>query len=159
MGGGILPVAIVKGQLYFLFSREWNRSKDDPGKWSDFGGSREKKETYKQTAIREGYEESCGFLGSKKKIEQLMNNKTIAEITYKGYRTYVVLIDYDNKLPSKFRKKFLDTLKSKPTLVTNHNGLYEKDMVRWYSYDDIKKKFNQFRPWYRNIVKLILQTL
>ena len=32
MGGGILPVAIVKGKLYFLFSREWNKSKDDPWK-------------------------------------------------------------------------------------------------------------------------------
>ena len=159
MGGGILPVAIVKGKLYFLFSREWNKSKDDPGKWSDFGGSREKNETYKQTAIREGYEESSGFLGSKKNIKSLVENKLITSITFNGYRTYIVLIKYDKTMPGRFRKKFTDTLKSKPELVKQHNGLYEKDMLKWYSYDDIKKNFTKFRPWYRNIVKQILQTL
>lgn len=159
MGGGILPVAIVKGKLYFLFSREWNKSKDDPGKWSDFGGSREKNETYKQTAIREGYEESCGFLGSKKNIKSLVENNLITSISFNGYITYIVLIKYDKSLPSRFRKKFIDTLKSKPSLVTNHNGLYEKDMAKWYSYDDMKKKFTSFRHWYRNIVKQILKTL
>ncbi len=159
MGGGILPVAIVKGKLYFLFSREWNKSKDDPGKWSDFGGSREKNETYKQTAIREGYEESSGFLGSKKNIKSLVENKLITSITFNGYTTYIVLIKYDKTLPNRFRKKFIDTLKSKPELVKQHNGLYEKDMAKWYSYDDMKKKFTSFRPWYRNIVKQILQNL
>jgi len=159
MGGGILPVAIVKGKLYFLFSREWNKSKDDPGKWSDFGGSREKNETYKQTAIREGYEESSGFLGSKKNIKSLVENKLITSITFNGYTTYIVLIKYDKTLPNRFRKKFIDTLKSKPELVKQHNGLYEKDMLKWYSYDDMKKKFTSFRPWYRNIVKQILQNL
>lgn len=146
MGGGILPVAIVKGKLYFLFSREWNKSKDDPGKWSDFGGSREKNETYKQTAVREGYEESSGFLGSKKNIKSLVENNLITSITFNGYTTYIVLIKYDKTLPNRFRKKFTDTLKSKPSLVTNHNGLYEKDMAKWYSYDDMKKKFTSFRP-------------
>ena len=159
MGGGILPVAIVKGKLYFLFSREWNKSKDDPGKWSDFGGSREKNETYKQTAIREGYEESSGFLGSKKNIKSLVENNLITSITFNGYTTYIVLIKYDKTLPNRFRKKFTDTLKSKPELVKQHNGLYEKDMAKWYSYDDMKKKFTSFRPWYRNIVKQILQNL
>ena len=72
MGAGILPVALYKGEVYFLFGRE-SRHIDHKasGLWSDFGGSREKNETYKQTAIREGYEESSGFLGTKKQIENL----------------------------------------------------------------------------------------
>jgi len=44
MGGGILPVARHNGQIYLLFSREriaHNRHRDK-GKWSDFGGSKEK---------------------------------------------------------------------------------------------------------------------
>jgi len=46
MGGGILPVSIHKGKLYFLFSREYINSKKDGGLWSDFGGSKEKNETF-----------------------------------------------------------------------------------------------------------------
>ena len=64
-----------------------------------------------------------------------------------------------SNIDRRYRKKFTDTLKSKPELVKQHNGLYEKDMAKWYSYDDMKKKFTSFRPWYRNIVKQILQNL
>ena len=159
MGGGILPVAIHKGKLYFLFSREWSKSKDDGGKWSDFGGSKEGSESFKQTAIREGHEESGGFLGSRKKIKNLVENRTIAEITLNGYRCYLVLIEYDSTLPKRFRNKFNKVVETKPSLVEKHNGLYEKDMLRWYSYEDIKSKYRKFRPWYKSIVKEILKIM
>ena len=155
MGGGILPVAIHKGNLYFLFSREYINSKDDGGLWSDFGGSKEKNETFFQTALREGYEESDKIIGSKNTIKNLMKN-SLQEITINGYRTYVVLIDYNKGLPKKFRKKFLYIKENKPHLLCK-KGLYEKDMIKWYSYNDIKKKFNGFRPFYKNIVRTILQ--
>ena len=54
MGAGVLPMAFHKGNIYFLFSREWVNSKEDGGLWSDFGGSREGKESQYQTAVREG---------------------------------------------------------------------------------------------------------
>ena len=155
MGGGILPVAIHKGNLYFLFSREYINSKDDGGLWSDFGGSKEKNETFFQTALREGYEESDKIIGSKNNIKNLMEN-SLQEITINGYRTYVVLIDYNKGLPKKFRKKFLYIKENKPHLLCK-KGLYEKDMIKWYSYNDIKKNFNGFRQFYKNIVRTILQ--
>lgn len=155
MGGGILPVAIHKGNLYFLFSREYINSKDDGGLWSDFGGSKEKNETFFQTALREGYEESDKIIGSKNNIKNLMEN-SLQEITINGYRTYVVLIDYNKGLPKKFRNKFLYIKENKPHLLCK-KGLYEKDMIKWYSYNDIKKNFNGFRPFYKNIVRTILQ--
>ena len=155
MGGGILPVAIHKGNLYFLFSREYINSKDDGGLWSDFGGSKEKNETFFQTALREGYEESDKIIGSKNTIKNLMKN-SLQEITINGYRTYVVLIDYNKGLPKKFRNKFLYIKENKPHLLCK-KGLYEKDMIKWYSYNDIKKNFNGFRPFYKNIVRTILQ--
>ena len=155
MGGGILPVAIHKGNLYFLFSREYINSKDDGGLWSDFGGSKEKNETFFQTALREGYEESDKIIGSKNTIKNLMKN-SLQEITINDYRTYVVLIDYNKSLPKKFRNKFLYIKENKPHLLCK-KGLYEKDMIKWYSYNDIKKNFNGFRPFYKNIVRTILQ--
>ena len=30
-------------------------------------------------------------------------------------------------------------------------------MLKWYSYTDIKNDYNKFRPFYKNIVKRILQ--
>ena len=154
MGGGILPIAFYKGKIYFLFSREYSKSKTKGGLWSDFGGSRESNETYRQTAIREGFEESNHIIGSKKELIKLVDN-SIYEITINKYRTYIVLIDYDKELPNKFRKQFLSIKNSKPHLIAK-NGLYEKDMLKWYSYQDIKNDFNKFRPFYKNIVKKIL---
>ena len=106
MGGGVLPVAFNKGKLYFLFSREYINSKDDGGLWSDFGGSKDDDETYFQTALREGYEESDKIIGSKENIKNLMKN-SLQEITINGYRTYIVLITYNKELPKKFRNKLL----------------------------------------------------
>ena len=141
MGGGVLPVAIHKGKLYFLFSREYINSKDDGGLWSDFGGSKDNNETYFETALREGYEESDKIIGSKENIKKLMKN-SLQQITINGYRTYVVLINYDKDLPKKFRNKFLYIKENKPHLLCKkiiRKGLYEKDMIKWYSYQDIKK--------------------
>ena len=70
MGGGILPVAYHNGKVKFLFSREAMYTDDDPGKWSDFGGGKEGRETPYQTAVREGWEESAGFLGTKQDIRK-----------------------------------------------------------------------------------------
>ena len=138
MGAGVLPIGFYKGRIYFLFSREYINSKEDGGLWSDFGGSKDKNETYKETAIRESFEESDYILGSKKNIENLINNN-ITTITLGGYKTYVVLINFDKTLPNKFRKNFLNIKKNKPHLIEK-NGLYEKDMIKWMSYNDIKKK-------------------
>tara|TARA_B100000963_G_scaffold67943_1_gene56095 strand:+ start:2935 stop:3408 length:474 start_codon:yes stop_codon:yes gene_type:complete len=155
MGGGVLPVAIHKGKLYFLFSREYINSKDDGGLWSDFGGSKDNDETYFQTALREGFEESDQIIGTKNNIKNLMKN-SLQEITINGYRTYVVLIDYNKDLPKKFRNKFLYIKENKPHLLCK-KGLYEKDMIKWFTYNEIKKNFDKFRPFYKNIVKTILK--
>ncbi len=80
MGGGILPVAFYKGKIYFLFSREQINSTVDSGLWSDFGGASEKGESFFQAASREAHEESSGFLGSLKNIENIIENKTLFTI-------------------------------------------------------------------------------
>ena len=84
MGAGILPIAFYKGKIYFLFSREELNADSDPGLWSDFGGAKDNNESFFETAVREGYEETGGFLGSKKGIENLIQNKTLFSITKKN---------------------------------------------------------------------------
>ena len=157
MGAGILPITIHKGKLLFLFSREYigGKLKRDKGKWSDFGGGTELGESIKATAIREGWEESSGFLGNIENISKLVNTKTVTKISYKGYTTYVVYIKYNKKLPSKFNKQFARINASHPEKIST-KGLYEKDLIEWVSYDDIRKNYNIFRPFYKHIVKRIL---
>lgn len=157
MGGGILPVTVYRNQVYFLFSREYIGSKDDGGMWSDFGGSREKKETYFDTAVREGYEESSGFLGDKSEIKKLIKNNFVKTVTLpKMYRSYIVYIPYDKTLPKRFRDDFLNVKKNHPEKIAK-KGLYEKDMLKWVRIDKLKEFNKQVRPWYRSIVKLIIK--
>lgn len=157
MGAGILPVTVHRGKVYFLFSREYIGSKDDGGLWSDFGGSKEKNETFYDTAVREGYEESSGFLGNKSKIKNLIKSSFVKTVTLpKIYRTYIVYIPYDKTLPKRFRDDFLKVKKNHPEKIAK-KGLYEKDMLRWVRFDKLKEFNKEVRPWYRNIVRLIIK--
>ena len=53
VAGSILPIAIYKNQLYFLFGKE-NPLEDSAKGWSDFGGKMEPGETPYKAAMREG---------------------------------------------------------------------------------------------------------
>ena len=99
-------------KLYFLFSREWNKSKDDPGKWSDFGGSREGKESQYQTAVREGVEESSGILGTQKDVRNLIKHHLVGKIPDKAYSIWVVEVEYNPEIVGIFRNHFKDALKN-----------------------------------------------
>jgi hypothetical protein len=70
VAGSILPVCIHNNQLYFLFGKENKKEKDAPG-WADFGGGCEPRETPYQTALREGYEETSGFLQPKDLVKHV----------------------------------------------------------------------------------------
>ncbi len=157
MGAGVLPVTVYRNKIYFLFSREYIGSKDDGGLWSDFGGSKEKNETFYDTAIREGYEESSGFLGNKSDIKKLIKSSFVKTVTLpKMYRTYIVYIPYDKSLPKRFRDDFLNVKNKNPEKIAK-KGLYEKDMLKWVRFDKLKEFNKEVRPWYRNIVRLIIK--
>jgi hypothetical protein len=156
MGAGILPITFYNGKIYFLFGREALGIWKDSGLWSDFGGAKDGKETYKETAIREGWEESDGVLGNKSIIGDLIENNTIDTITYRGYRTYIVLIDYNQKMVYDFRERFKKIKKNHPERIAK-NGLYEKDKIKWFEYNEVKNNIEKFRPYYRGILKILLK--
>ena len=133
-----------------------NPKNKDNGLWSDFGGASDKNETYKDTAIREGFEETEGFIGDKKHIEKMINDNTITEITINKYKTFIYYIDYDADMISKFRNNFLLAQKNTPELLCK-NGRYEKDMIRWMDIDYLKRNKNNFRIWYRPFVHKIIK--
>jgi D-alanyl-D-alanine carboxypeptidase len=157
MGAGILPIAYYKNNLYLLFSREFNKYKGHVD-WRDFGGTPENNETDLQTAVREGWEESSGFLGNKKDIHNLIKNNLVTTVSNNKYKVYVVLVEYDSTLPKKFREHFLKMFNKDKTKIAK-NGFYEKDMIKWLKVKDLKKNMWMFTSWYKIIVKKIYDKL
>jgi len=161
MGGGILPVANYNGQLYLLFSRErisYNSDRDK-GKWSDFGGSKEKNETQYQTAIREGFEESNGILGNKKDIKKLIKYHLVGKIQDPQYSIWLVEVEYNPDIVQSFHDDFKNALKNNKEIVKARNGLFEKDKLVWITLKQLKRKKSMFRPWYRRFIPQIIKLL
>ena len=154
MGAGILPIAIHNNKVYFLFGQEAYDKK-----WSDFGGARDSKtEPIFETAIREGYEELNGLLGTKGKIRHMVKNNYITKINKQdnSYSTYVFTIPYNTSLPEYFGNynKFIET--NFPEKI-NKKGFFEKSNIKWFSYEELKNKNYPFREHYKEIVKKLLQ--
>lgn len=157
MGAGILPIARYKTTLFLLLGQERHDNY-----WSDFGGGRDLKKKLElpfDTAIREGSEELNGLLGIEEDLKDRVENNLISSIAYDKYTTYIFEMKYDKQLPiyfdsiNKFAEKHLTD-----KININHNGLYEKKIIKWFSFDDLKNKDNLdfIRPWYRPIVKCII---
>ena len=151
MGGGILPVAKENGKIYFLFGLE-----EYDNTWTDFGGSSDGAETPYQTAIREGYEELNGFLGSKTNLQKIVSKNMILKLKFDNYTSYLFKLPYNDSLPEYFNAhhKFLQT--NLPQNI-NKKGYYEKCSIRWMSLREIKENKSKFRKFYQNIIDNILQ--
>lgn len=150
MGGGILPVAKHNGKIYFLFGLE-----EDGKLWSDFGGSSDKNESPYQTAIREGYEELNGFLGSKSNLQKSVSKNIILKLKFDQYTTFLFKTLYDESLPQYFNAhhKFLKT--NLPQII-NKKGYYEKCCIQWMTLREIKENKYKFRTFYQAIIDFIL---
>jgi 8-oxo-dGTP pyrophosphatase MutT (NUDIX family) len=151
MGGGLLPVARRGGEIVFLFGREASG-----GKWSDFGGGREGRETHWQTAIREGAEELCGFLGSERNLAARVRQRAVAEVRVGLGATYVFEIDYDPLLPVYFNNNHRFIAKHLPQIVGADNGLFEKSVIEWFSLADLRKRRRSFRRFYQGAIDELL---
>ena len=155
MGAGILPVAKHNGKNLFLLGQE-NFDK----KWSDFGGSPSpKSEPVFQTAIREGYEETDGFFGSKSDLKILVENNFITKLSNKDntYHSFLFKMKYDENLPTYFNNhhKFIKTNFSDKV---DKNGFFEKSKMKWYTVTDLKDGLekSKFRHFYRGIIKQLI---
>ena len=116
MGAGILPFTIYKGRVMFLFGRENKDKTEDSNKkelWSDFGGSKEGLESYFDTAVREGFEESSGFFGDKEANPEKYYKKALKKIKWDGsrvgfYEWVAVQAEYECAPNHEYFKEFQD---------------------------------------------------
>ena len=161
-GASLLPIAIHKNKLYFLFGRD---NGDTPG-FACFGGGIEKHEQdiYK-AALREGAEEMTGFLGDKLTLEKLIEKNggyfPISHQTDRGmYSAHLFRIPYEPLLPLFFKQNhdFLMKTMSK-THFSENKHLFEKQELVWMTIEEMKKRSKEFRCFYPGIIDQIIATL
>jgi hypothetical protein len=151
MGAGVLPVALYKNQLYFLFGQE-----QDTKEWSDFGGGSEPNETPRQTAVREATEELNGFYGDKQGIQRLLQKQLVAKLHFDTYTTFLVHVQYDPMLPTYFANNHKYMRAYLPRQV-GEDGMFEKRQIAWLTVGQVRKQKKQFRGFYQKILDLLLQ--
>ena len=160
MGGGALPIAYNKKnkKVYLLFGKENEYlNKDSPG-FSDFGGGEKPGESALDTALREGCEELNGFFGCEGEIKRLIKENLVTSLNHDRYTTFLFEIEYDENLPYYFNNNY-KFLKSHVNKLVRHatNGLFEKSVIKWMTFDDLRNERSSFRSYYRNVVDVILE--
>ena len=160
MGGGALPIALNKKdkKVYLLFGKENEYlNKDSPG-FSDFGGGEKPGESALDTALREGCEELNGFFGCEGEIKRLIKENLVTSLNHDSYTTFLFEIEYDENLPYYFNNNY-KFLKNHVNKLVRHstNGLFEKSVIKWMTFDDLRKERASFRSYYRNVVDVILE--
>ena len=161
MGAGILPTTILNGKLHFLFGKE-NKHEDSAPGFSDFGGGTDNKETFLQTAVREGGEELTGFLGSGNVVKKMLSKYGTYNIDYKSnpndtYRMHIFPMEYNPFLEiyynntQKFIQSHLD-----PSVI-KQTKIFEKEEIRWICVDDLDKMKPEFRFYFVNIVEMLIK--
>ena len=159
-GGGVIPVAFHNGVLHFLFGQENDVIRDvSKGQdWGDFGGSAKPGESEMDTCVREGAEELNGFFGNKHDFKALLLKNQLLKLTYDTRVTYLMRVDYDERLPFYFNNNYR-FLKENHALraIAAHpeNGYFEKSHVRWFTLEDLKRERGVFREYFRNFLDMI----
>jgi hypothetical protein len=156
VAGSILPVAIYKNKLHFLFGKE-NPLEDSSRGWSDFGGGVDEGESPYDTATREGCEELTGFLGDDKTIHKMLKKSGKKyKLVHNDYHVHMFLMDYDANLPKYYNNNHSFLWKKMDKNVLNKTKLFEKIEIAWFTLDNMKSRQNEFRNFYREIVKKII---
>lgn len=158
VASSILPVALHRGKIYFLFGKE-NEMEDSAKGFSDFGGRVETGESIMETAFREGSEELCGFLGDEDSIKCMLKRGGIYKVVHNDYHVHIFVMEYDENLPKYFTNhhRFLWDRMDKDML--NDSKYFEKQELKWFSVTEMKTKKHLFRGFYQEIVDHFLSQM
>ena len=160
VASSILPVAIHKNKLFFLFGKE-NEMEDSAKGFSDFGGGVDGTESIIETAYREGAEELCGFLGEPSQIKELIQkNGGTFDITFgepsRPYHIHIFSMDYDENLPKYYKNHYQFIWNRMDKQLLNDTKFFEKQEIRWFSTNQMKSQIKEFRPFYQEFIRGIL---
>lgn len=156
VAGSILPVALHKNKLYFLFGKE-NSMEDSAKGFSDFGGRADGQETPYDAAMREGGEELTGFLGGEKEVRALVKkNGGVYPITVDTYHVHIFAMEYDTNLPKYYNQNHRFLWEKMDKEVLNKTKLFEKIEIQWFSLEDMRRRKGEFREFYQEMVAKFL---
>jgi hypothetical protein len=107
--------------------------------------------------LREGCEELNGFFGCEGEIKRLIKENLVTSLNHDRYTTFLFEIEYDENLPYYFNNNY-KFLKGHVNKLVRHatNGLFEKSVIKWMTFDDLRNERSSFRSYYRNVVDVIL---
>lgn len=154
-GSSVLPIAIHKNQLYFLFGKE-NAKEDSAKGFSDFGGAMEGKDTAYDTAMREGAEELTGFLGNPQELKtHIKKNGGTIQFRLEHYFTHIFYMDFDPNLPKYYNMnhKYLWNNDNISSEVLNKSKLFEKIEIQWFTPNQMMRRIKEFRGFYQEMIK------
>ena len=63
-------------------------------------------------------------------------------------------VEYDKMLPVYFKRNYEFVKNRTPDIINNHNGLYEKTEIGWFTAEEIYKL--ELRPFYREMIFQII---
>jgi predicted NUDIX family NTP pyrophosphohydrolase len=156
VAGSILPITIHQNKLYFLFGKENEFEKSAPG-WSDFGGGCENGESPYKTALREGGEELTGFLGGADQVAKLIKqNGGYYKMSQGTYHIHAFFLEYNENLPKYYNQNHRFLWDKMDKKMLSKTRLFEKIEIQWFSLDEIEKRRNEFRHFYREMIDMIL---
>lgn len=149
MGAGVLLRSRdPSGKRVVLLGRE-----AEDGKWRDFGGGKEGKETPLATACREASEESNGLLGSPLEVRKLIHERNAAVLSDANgtYTTYVIDLPHGElQAFLAYYTRSIRFLNENFECARNTEGLMEKDQAKIVGLDQVRRM--SLPRWYKPVV-------
>lgn len=153
---GILPYCIMDSQVYVLLGRE-----NDSGSWCGFTGRRDRGEHPRACAVREGWEESAGILGTREWLYHLVHHPTTRFVMTlaptKGRHEYYSLIYL---LPVPYNPHISVTFEGvRQVLVHNKadHHFTEKDQVAWFSITELLEEIVPLRFSFKETIMTMIR--
>ena len=139
---GVIPYRITEEGFHFLLGEE-----SDGDGWCGFGGGPEVGETAQEAAIREGWEETMGLLGTKSDLKQLIRKSQWVLTGNKdsGKKSVQYLVKASKGIDKSFNEviKYLTYCNEGCFPKT---GCYEKTRVKWFKIGDIIEAAKNKKP-------------
>jgi hypothetical protein len=162
IGGGIIFTSIKNNEIYYLLGRENKYCINGAGKYCDFGGGNDG-ENIIDNVSREASEEMIGYFGNKNDIKKMFEKYGYyfidSETTKnnKIYRIYFLPINYDENIVKYFNNNQKILQEYLPNQILKKSKIFEKDKIEWFSNNDLKKRKNDLRKFFKITSKTIIK--
>ena len=163
IGGGIIFTSIKNNEIYYLLGRENKYCINGAGKYCDFGGGNDG-ENIIDNVSREASEEMIGYFGNKNDIKKMFEkygyyfiDSETTKYNNKIYRIYFLPINYDENIIKYFNNNQKILQEYLPNQLLKKSKIFEKDKIEWFSNNDLKKRKNDLRKFFKITSKTIIK--